>query len=62
MFDWEQGGCDYKDTWERTLFELLGRDSLQQNTQKGSEMWNFYSDTEDMALQRLLSCLGNKPL
>lgn len=41
--------------------EVLGRDSLQRNAQKGSEMWNFYSDTEDIALQRLLSCLGNKP-
>lgn len=40
--------------------EVLGRDSLQQNAQRGSEMWRFYSDTEDVALQRLLSCLGNK--
>lgn len=41
--------------------EVLGRYSSQQNAQKGSEMWNFYSNTEEMALQRLLSCLGNKP-
>lgn len=40
--------------------EVLGRDSLQRNAQRGSEMWHFYSDTEDVALQRLLSCLGNK--
>lgn len=40
--------------------EVLGRDSLQRNAQRESEMWHFYSDTEDVALQRLLSCLGNK--
>lgn len=28
----------------------MGRDSFQQNVQKESEMWNFYCDTEDMAL------------
>lgn len=46
----------------KRFFELPGRGSLQQNAQRGSEMWDFYSDVEDMALRRLLSCLGNKPL
>lgn len=31
----------------------MGRDSFQQNVQKESEMWNFYCDTEDMALHDL---------
>lgn len=46
----------------KRLFESPGRGSLQQNAQKGSEMWNFYSDAEDMARRRLLSCLGNNPV
>lgn len=40
--------------------EVLGRFSSQQNAQKGSEMWDFYSNAEEMAVQRLLLSLGNK--
>lgn len=40
---------------------VLGRCSSQQSAQKGSEMWKFCSNAEEMVLQRLLSWLGNAP-
>lgn len=50
------------DTAINTLVEdVLGGSSSKQNAKRGSEMWNFYSNAEEMALRRLLSCLGNKP-
>lgn len=41
--------------------EELWRFLSQQNAKKRSKMWNFYFNTEEMALWGLLSCLGNKP-